>query len=67
MPLSAQVRLLRVIQDKAVERVGGTAMIPIDVRIIAATNRSLPDMIREGKFREDLWYRINVFPIEIPP
>jgi transcriptional regulator with GAF, ATPase, and Fis domain len=67
MPLSAQVRLLRVIQEKAVERVGGTAMIPIDVRIIAATNRNLPEMIREGKFREDLWYRINVFPIEIPP
>lgn len=67
MPLSAQVRLLRVIQEKVIERVGGTEKIPINVRIIAATNRNLPEMIRDGKFREDLWYRINVFPIEIPP
>lgn len=67
LPLQAQVRLLRVIQNQEIERVGGTQTVPIDVRIVSATHRSLEDMVNEGRFREDLWYRINVFPIRIPP
>lgn len=67
MPLSLQAKLLRVIQDKAVERVGSVHSSPIDVRIIAATNRDLESMIKEGRFREDLFYRLNVFPIYLPP
>jgi transcriptional regulator with GAF, ATPase, and Fis domain len=67
LPLAAQVRLLRVIQEKTIERVGGTKTIPVDVRIISATHRSLEKMIKEGTFREDLWFRVNVFPIMIPP
>ncbi len=64
---AAQVRLLRVLQDGCIERVGGTAPISVDVRIIAATHRNLPEMVRKGTFREDLWFRLNVFPIHIPP
>ena len=67
LPLEAQVRLLRVIQTREIERVGGSEPIPVDIRIIAATHRDLPQMVREGTFREDLWFRINVFPITIPP
>lgn len=67
LPLSMQVKLLRAIQEREIERIGGTKPIPIDVRIIAATNRNLEDMMREGTFREDLYYRLMVFPIEIPP
>jgi len=67
LPLDAQVRLLRVLQDHEIERVGGEETIKIDVRVIAATNRDLEEMIVKGMFREDLFYRINVFPIEIPP
>lgn len=67
LPLEAQVRLLRVIQEREIERVGGTDTIPIDIRIICATNRNLKDMINRGTFREDLFFRINVFPIFIPP
>ncbi len=63
----AQVRLLRVLQEKKIERVGGTKEIPLDVRIISATHRNLADMVAEGSFREDLWFRLNVFPIRIPP
>ncbi len=66
IPLSAQVKILRIIQQRQFERLGGTETISTDVRIIAATNRHLEDMIREGDFREDLYYRINVFPIFIP-
>ncbi len=62
----AQVRLLRVLQEKRIERVGGTKEIPVDVRIISATHRNLPDMVADGLFREDLWFRLNVFPIRIP-
>jgi len=67
MPLEAQVRLLRVLQHKEVERLGGTERIPVDIRIIAATNQDLEGMVRQGRFREDLWYRLNVFPIHVPP
>jgi transcriptional regulator with GAF, ATPase, and Fis domain len=67
LPASAQVKLLRVLQEKEFERVGGSHPVRANVRLIAATNRNLPDMIRKGLFREDLWFRLNVFPIEIPP
>ncbi len=64
---SVQVRLLRVLQEKEIERVGGTKSIKVDVRIIAATHRNLEELVRNGSFREDLWFRLNVFPIHIPP
>lgn len=63
----AQVRLLRVLQHKEIERVGGTQAIRLNIRIIAATHRNLAKMVADGAFREDLWFRLNVFPIEIPP
>ncbi|MGD8591377.1 MAG: sigma-54 dependent transcriptional regulator [Gammaproteobacteria bacterium] len=67
MPMSMQVKLLRVLQERTFERVGGTKLINADVRIVAATHRNLEEMIKEGKFREDLYYRLQVFPIEMPP
>ena len=67
LPLQAQVRLLRVLQHKEIERVGGTKSIAVDVRIIAATHRDMEEMLQTGAFREDLWFRLNVFPITIPP
>lgn len=67
LPHQAQVRLLRVLQNKEIERVGGTQSIRVNIRIIAATHRDLNTMVREGKFREDLWYRLNAFPLTIPP
>lgn len=67
MPLDAQVRLLRVLQHREIERMGGTDRIPIDIRIIAATNRNLEDLVQAGRFREDLWFRLNVFPVFVPP
>ncbi len=67
LPLEAQVRLLKVLQDKEIERVGGTKTIHLDIRFIAATNRNLEEMIAAKQFREDLWFRLNVFPIHIPP
>lgn len=67
LPLDAQVRFLRVLQDGFVERVGGSQPIHVDVRIVAATHRDLAGMVREGSFREDLWYRLAVFPILLPP
>jgi two-component system response regulator PilR (NtrC family) len=67
MTLTMQVKLLRALQDRAVRRVGGNLEEPIDVRIIAATNRILADLIARGEFREDLFYRINVLPIDLPP
>jgi len=63
----AQVRLLRVLQTKEIERVGGIKTLKVDVRVIAATHRSLEQMVKERTFREDLWFRINVFPINVPP
>jgi transcriptional regulator with GAF, ATPase, and Fis domain len=67
MPLEAQVRLLRVLQHREIERVGGMERLPVDIRIITATNKNLPAMVRSGRFREDLWFRLNVFPIAVPP
>jgi transcriptional regulator with GAF, ATPase, and Fis domain len=67
LPLDAQVRLLRVLQDGIIERVGGESPIHVDVRIVAATHRDLSQMVRDGRFREDLWYRLAVFPILLPP
>lgn len=67
MPTAMQVKLLRVLEERVIERVGGTKSIPVDVRLIAATHRDLPTSIESGKFREDLYYRLSVFPIEIAP
>ncbi len=67
LPLSAQVKLLRVLQDGEVEKIGRTEKIKVDVRVISATNRNLEDEVREKKFREDLFYRLNVVPIHVPP
>ena len=65
MPTAMQVKLLRVLEERVIERVGGTKSIPVDVRLIAATHRDLPTRIETGDFREDLYYRLSVFPIEI--
>ncbi len=67
MPLTMQVKLLRVLQERVFERIGGNSSLTADVRIIAATHKDLEEMIISGDFREDLFYRLNVFPIEMPP
>ncbi len=67
MPFEAQVRLLHVLQSSEIERIGGTERIPLDIRVIAATNRDPVAMVRDGRFREDLFFRLNVFPIVVPP
>ncbi len=67
LPIELQVKLLQVIQDKKFQRVGGTEYINVDTRIITATNRDLHKMVKEGTFRDDLYYRLNVIPIKIPP
>lgn len=67
MPLQLQVKLLRVLQENEVVPLGSTKAVPVDVQIVAATNRNLIDMIKQGKFREDLYYRLNVIPLSVPP
>lgn len=67
LPPQAQIRMLRVLQEKEIERVGGSESIPVDIRIIAATHRNLREMVLTNRFREDLWFRLNVFPIHVPP
>ena len=67
MPKHAQTRLIRALQSGVISRIGGKASIRLDVRIVAATNQNLEDLIAKGKFREDLFYRLNVVPINMPP
>lgn len=67
LPLNLQVKLLRVIQEREITPVGGVKSVPIDVRIVSATNKSLTELVKQGKFREDLYYRLNVVPINVPP
>jgi formate hydrogenlyase transcriptional activator len=67
LPLELQAKLLRVLQEREIERIGGKATILLDVRVIAATNRELEDEVAEGRFRSDLFYRLNIFPIHLPP
>lgn len=67
LPLEAQTRLLRVLAEQEIERVGGTELIKLDIRVIAATHKDLEIMVKEGKFRKDLWFRLSVFPVYIPP
>jgi len=67
VPLDVQVKLLRVLQEREFERVGGTETVKVDVRVVSATHRDLERQISEGTFREDLYYRLNVFPILLPP
>ena len=67
LPLTIQVKLLRVLQEKTIERVGSNRPLKVNIRIIAATNRNLAEMVGNGEFREDLYYRLNIFPITIPP
>ncbi len=67
LPIEAQAKLLRALQEKTIQRVGGNEQIKVDVRVICATNQDLEKLVKEGAFRQDLFYRINVFPIHIPP
>jgi len=67
LPMAAQVRMLRVLQYKEIERIGSSMPTSVDIRVIAATHRNLEEMVSQGRFREDLWFRLNVFPIFIPP
>ncbi len=67
MPMATQAKLMRALQEKEFERVGGTSPVRVDIRFIAATNKDLPQLIKEGKFREDLYFRLNVFSIFLPP
>ena len=66
MPMNMQVKLLRVIQEKELVRVGGNDVIKVDVRVIASTNKSLEQLIKDGKFREDLYYRLDVMHLKLP-
>ncbi len=67
VPLSMQVKLLRVLQNRTIERLGGTRTVPVNVRVIAGSKRDLKQMVADGKFREDLYYRLNVLPVALPP
>jgi len=66
-PVAVQVKLLRALQEREIQRLGSNELIPIDVRVVAATNRPLEDMVEDGTFRSDLYYRLNIFPIQVPP
>jgi transcriptional regulator with GAF, ATPase, and Fis domain len=67
LPMEVQIKLLRTLQEREFERVGGTETVRVDVRVVAATNRNLPQMVARRQFREDLYYRLNVFPVALPP
>ena len=67
LPMEVQVKLLRVLEERQIERLGNPKPIRVDIRVIAATHRNLEERIRDGRFREDLFYRLNVFPIQVPP
>jgi transcriptional regulator with GAF, ATPase, and Fis domain len=67
VPLAMQVKLLRVLQNRTVERLGGTRVVPVNVRVLAGTKRDLKQLVADGKFREDLYYRLNVLPLALPP
>ena len=67
LPLEMQVKLLRVLQEQELERVGGTQTVKVDVRVVAATNQDLSEAVRDGTFRADLFYRLNIFPVRMPP
>src|SRR5207244_12456560 len=66
LPMDLQAKLLRVLQERELQRVGGSETIKVDIRVIAATNCDLPERIAQGRFREDLYYRLNVVPLEMP-
>src|ERR1700729_2271072 len=67
MDVRLQAKLLRAIQERMIDRVGGTKPVPIDIRIVATSNRNLAEAVRDGSFREDLWFRLNVVNLKIPP
>lgn len=67
LPLALQAKLLTVLQNRNITRIGSNKVIPVDIRLISATNKDIPEMIKEGLFREDLFYRINTIHLEIPP